>query len=198
MSHYSLVKVMVSEPARVTVESDEELVWRATQEAEAFQALYRRYRLPIFRYHTAWTGNKQAAQELTAETFLAAFERIASYRFGGRFIKWLFGIAKLLRGDYSPSRADNFLPDAPFPPPGGDMLDSEAVFQMEISEIARALATLPEETAEALSLRLFAGLDTAEIGLVMVKSDAAVKMLVYRGLCDLKAGLSSRLENRDG
>jgi len=43
-------------------------------------------------------------------------------------------------------------------------------------------------------LRFFAGLNPSEIGQVMVKSDAAVKMLIYRGLCDLKVQLCSKLE----
>jgi DNA-directed RNA polymerase specialized sigma24 family protein len=44
--------------------------------------------------------------------------------------------------------------------------------------------------AEALVLRFFAGLNASEIGQVMTKSDAAIKMLVYTGLRNLEAQLA--------
>ena len=48
------------------------------------------------------------------------------------------------------------------------------------------LALLPEERADALSLRFFSDLSLAEVAQVMDKSEAAVKMLVYRGLQELR------------
>ena len=49
---------------------------------------------------------------------------------------------------------------------------------------------LPADRAEALALRLFAGLSAAEAAQVMGKSEAAVKMLVHRAVRDARARLA--------
>jgi len=48
------------------------------------------------------------------------------------------------------------------------------------------LALLPEERADALSLRYFQRTEPGEVAQVMDKSEAAVKMLVHRGLQELR------------
>ena len=158
--------ISVSSPS---YETDEALAWRATQEMGAFQELYNRYQQFIYRYHYARTGDEQVAQDLTSRTFLAAGEQIASYRFSGRVVGWLFRIASRELGDY----LDKGEYDFP-------------------AELTRAINALPADMAEALALRFFAGLSPSEIGLVMVKSDAVIKMLVYRGLCGVEVHLSSK------
>jgi len=155
----------------LSYETDEELTWRATQEVGAFQELYHRYKLPVYRYHFARTGNERVAQDLTSQTFLVALECIKSYKFGGRFVSWLFRIANRELGDYLSEWEHSFS-----------------------NELAQAINALTDDMAEALTLRFFAGLNPSEIGLVMVKSDVAIKMLVYRGLGEFKARLLSKLE----
>lgn len=173
--------------ASPSFETDEELAWRAVQEVEAFRELYRRYRLPVYRYHIARTGHEQEAQNLTSRTFLAALEGITSYRFGGHFMTWLFGMASQIRREEFYKSETTSPRENPFDVPDGvSFPESGLTSQIKISEIARALNTLADDTAEAVILRFFARLNTSEIGQVMLKSDAAVKMLVYRGLCELK------------
>lgn len=184
--------------ASVSFESDEELAWRTVQEVEAFRELYRRYRLPVYRYHLARSGHEQTAQNLTSRTFLAALEGITSLRFGGRLITWLFGLAGQIRREEFFGSENTLPPENPFDVPDGvSFSESGATSQLGLSEIAQALNTLADDTAEAVILRLFARLNTSEIGQVMLKSDAAVKMLVYRGLCDLIIPLSSMLETEN-
>jgi RNA polymerase sigma-70 factor (ECF subfamily) len=60
--------------------------------------------------------------------------------------------------------------------------------------VARALQALAPDRAEALALRIFGGLDIAEVGEVMGKSEAAVKMLVHRAVNDLHERLAFRSE----
>jgi DNA-directed RNA polymerase specialized sigma24 family protein len=50
------------------------------------------------------------------------------------------------------------------------------------------------DRAEAITLSYFAGLTNSEIGRVMNKSEAAVKMLISRGLQDLRERTSLALE----
>ncbi len=59
-----------------------------------------------------------------------------------------------------------------------------------IERVASKLKTLAPDRAEVLSLRLFGGLEVAEIAQLLGKSEASVRMLVYRGLRDLKDQLN--------
>lgn len=195
MSNHGIFRQRLTTAASLPFEPDEELAWRATQEIEAFLELYHRYNLTVYRYFIAWTGNEHAAQELTSQTFLTAYARITSYQLGGRFVKRLFEIANYIRRNHSSRRGEDFLQGSPPGIPGnGIITDAGAPFPKEISTIAWAIGGLTNDMAEALALRFFAGFDTSDIGQIMVKSDAAVKMLVYSGLCDLKDRLSSKLE----
>ena len=171
---------VVNMATRVYSETDEELACKATQEASAFHELYRRYAAPVYRYHVAWNGNAPAAQSLTSQTFFEAYSRLAAYRLGGHFVKRIFGIAREIRKIHGGESGVSFTDTSP-----GDL---------EIESLARAINRLGDDMAEAFVLRFFAGFDASEIGLILVKSDAAVKMLVYRGLCALNVLLSSSLE----
>jgi RNA polymerase sigma factor (sigma-70 family) len=195
MLKYELSRQRVKTAASESFESDEELAWRATYEVEAFQELYQRYNLPVYRYHIAWTGNEQDAQNLASQTFLEAYAWITSYRFGGCFVKWLFEIANCVRRDHFHAWGNNVPQDAPFDVPSDGFIPEKGpAFHIEIKKIAWAIDSLTNDMAEAFALRFFAGLSVSEIGLIMDKSDVVVKMLVYRGLCNLKVRLFSELE----
>jgi len=177
---------IVKAAARMSSETDEALAWRATQEVEAFHELYRRYALPVYRYHVAWKGNAHTAQSLTSQTFFEAYSRLTVYQLGGLFIKRIFGIARDLRVQHSLASGDSLRPDTSvridcerFMP------ESEMTLQVDISSFVRAINRLRDDMAEAFVLRVFAGFDASEIGLIMVKSDVAVKMLIYQTLCEL-------------
>jgi DNA-directed RNA polymerase specialized sigma24 family protein len=85
----------------LTAASDAELV-RAAQEGDkaAFAALYRRYLDRIYRYFYARTGDGQRAEDLTAQTFVAALEALHRYRERGYFSAWLFTIAARRYADH--------------------------------------------------------------------------------------------------
>ncbi len=183
------------EPATsLTSEPDEALALRAIHDIEAFEELYRRYRLPIYRYHMAWTGNDQEAQSLTTQTFLAALEWISSYQFGGPFLRCFFGIASQLRRNDLRRRGGNIQPDVQADIPGYPASPEPVTpLQPEFNEVSQAIEALSDDVAEALILRIFAGFSPSEVGLIMLKSDTAVKVLVYEGLRCLKEQLSWRL-----
>ena len=67
-----------------------------------------------------------------------------------------------------------------------DLPEDVAIAHVRLAQIAAALAALPPEQAQALTLRLWGALGTADVGRIMGKSEAAVKMLVFRGLRNLR------------
>lgn len=160
---------------------------RAVIDSSAFAELYRRHFDRIYRYHMAHTGNIVDAQDLTAQTFIAALEGITSFRGEGSFCAWLLGIARRKMALHFRSRRPemplvnaNNLPDhAPSP-------EEKSYQNIQLSQISRAFHQIKPERAEALELCIFGDLTAAEAGQVLGKSEAAIKMLVCRGLKDLR------------
>jgi RNA polymerase sigma-70 factor, ECF subfamily len=62
-------------------------------EPAAWDALFRRYQLPLYVYVFELVHDEQAGLDLVQETFIAAVRHIGSLRNDGRFGSWLFGIA---------------------------------------------------------------------------------------------------------
>ena len=181
--------------ASSSITADIELVRRAVNDPEAFTELYHRFLPGIYRYHLARTGHVQEAEDLTAQTFLTALESIRSFRGQGNFSSWLFGIAShKLVDHYRKSRTELPLEEvedlkSPIPLP-----EEAALQHLELARVVRVLRLISSERAEALVLCFFGGLSLAEAAQVVGKSEAAVKMLVHRGICDLQERLAINLE----
>ena|SRR5690348_5990115 len=62
-------------------------------EPEAWDALFRRYQLPLYAYVFELVHDEQASLDLVQETFIAATRHIVSLREDDKFGSWLFGIA---------------------------------------------------------------------------------------------------------
>jgi len=167
--------------------ADEKLAREACHNATAFATLYHRYFHRVYGYHLSRTCNVQDAQALTSQTFVATLEGIASYQGRGSFAAWLFSIAYHKMADHFRLRAPQVslevAVELPHPAPAPEDM---AVERSQLSQISHALGRLAPERAEALRLRVYGGLNAAETGRVMGKSAAAVKMLVYRALKDLR------------
>jgi RNA polymerase sigma-70 factor, ECF subfamily len=62
-------------------------------EAAAWDALFRRYQLPLYVYVFELVHDEQAALDIVQESFINAARHIAALREDGKFGSWLFGIA---------------------------------------------------------------------------------------------------------
>ncbi len=174
---------------------DAHLAQQARTEPEAFAELYHRHLTSVFRYHLAHTGNTKDAEDLTSQTFMAALEGIDSYRATGPYIAWLMGIASRKRLRYFRGNRLEVPLDAALQIPTPSLPTDKAAFQrLQLDQILGALKHLSQDRAEALILCFFSELSFAEAGLVLGKSEAAVKMLISRGLQDLRTRTSLALE----
>ena len=62
-------------------------------EPAAWDALFRRYQLPLYAYVFELVQDEQTSLDLVQETFIAAVRHIGSLRDDAKFGSWLFGIA---------------------------------------------------------------------------------------------------------
>lgn len=149
----------------------------------------------IYAFHLMRTGNVEDAQDLTSQTFLSALEGMRKRSASINPAAWLFGIAKHKLADHYRKRRVQIGLDSvearshPDPSP-----EEVATTRIELDQVIHALRTLAPQQAEALVLRIFAELSAAEVGRMMGKSEAAVKMLVHRGLRKLQGEISFSLE----
>ena len=174
---------------------DASLARLARSEPEAFAELYRRHVTSVYRYHLAHTGDEKDAEDLTSQTFMAALEGINSYRGTASYISWIIGIALRLRARHFRRRKPEVPLDAALHIPTSSLPTDKSAFQrLERTQIINALKQLSSDRAEALILCFFSGLSFREAGDVLGKSEAAVKMLISRGLQDLRTRSSITLD----
>ena len=164
-----------------------DLAHEARANAEAFGELYRRHVTRVYRYHMAHTGNVKDAEDLTSQTFIAALEGIRSFRGSGSFAAWLLGIAARKKAMFfrgiKPEVPIEVAEQIPSPNLGTDQLVNQ---RLRLDAISHALKQISPERADAIALCFFSELTYTEVGSVLKKSEAAAKMLVTRGLQDLR------------
>lgn len=174
------------------------LARRAKDDPAAFAELYRRHVEHVYRYLLMRTGHNEDAQDLTAQTFMAALEHISSYQPRGAFRLWLLGIARHKVADFYRKHRITLSLDTLETIPHPDPLPDEAVSRrLELEQVTQALRCLSPERAEAFTLRVFGECTAAEIGQIMGKSEAAVKMLVHRAWQDLRRLVPAALREGD-
>ena len=187
----TLMAEQIEEPST----DDFTLARDAVANADAFAALYRQYVTRVYRYHMAHTGDVKDAEDLTSQTFMAALEGIKSYRGDGSFAAWILGIASKKRLMHFRGRRLEVPLEAAVHIPSPSLPTDKAAYQrLKLESIARALKKIPADRAEAVILSYFGGLSNNEIGHMLRKSEAAVKMLLSRGLQDLRERTSLAME----
>ncbi len=163
------------------VENDAALVRAAKRNRSAFAVLYRRYVDQIYRYIYSRVGRKADAEDLTARVFTEALEGLDGYREQGEFSAWLFTIAhRRVVDHYRQKRPTQPLNEAldrigDAPNPLAQVVRSE-----RLEHLAKLVKALDEEKQELLRLRFAGELTYREIGEIVGRSEAAVKMAVHR------------------
>ncbi|MFQ5860870.1 MAG: sigma-70 family RNA polymerase sigma factor [Dehalococcoidia bacterium] len=165
-----------------------------TQGAAALANLYEEYYDKLARYIAAKTGNRDEAEDLAGEVFLRALKSIDSFQWKGVPLHaWLFKIAHNLVVDYWRKRGRHReveLEEAA-PLPSSENPAEEAIRNLELAEIRRAMQHLTQAQQEVIQLRFLAGLPSAEVAAIMGKKDGAVRELQHAALKALRQMLAS-------
>jgi RNA polymerase sigma-70 factor (ECF subfamily) len=179
----------------VTLEPVEEaaLVEAARNDPEAFAQLYQRYVIRIYRYLYHRVSAPADAEDLTAQTFTEALEGLVYYREQGNFSAWLFTIARRKAiAYYRGQRHDLPLEEARDDREDQDNPLDTVEYQEMLFRMSQLLEALDEEQQEMLRLRFSAGLTHKEIGALVGRSEAAVKMAIQRLLWQLQSNWEVR------
>lgn len=159
-------------------------------ETEAFGLIYDRYVVMVFKFIHFRVGNRQLAEDLTADTFLRALRRIGSVTWQGRDLgAWLVTIARNLVADHFKSGRYRLEITT------GDALEAEqedrgpegtpetaVVDHITNVTLLRAVKQLSPEQQECIVLRFLHGFSVAETARAMGKNEGAIKALQYRAV----------------
>ncbi len=187
---------MAGSVSRLTLSQNEQntddlpLIEAAREDPKEFGSLYNLYVERVFKYLFSRVGNVKEAEDITSQTFLAAFESFRHYRHDGHFSSWLFTIARNKAMDHFRRRKNLlFLEKADEVSQSQEPL--QAIIQSEQSAaLGQLIATLPEDERELLRLRFLAEMSFVEIARLLHRNGDAVKKSIYR----LLARLHSQLE----
>lgn len=177
---------------------ERELVDRARRGApDAFEELVRRTSRMVFARCALEMGDPQRAEDLTQETFLAAWRAIRTLKEADGFRGWLLRIAQ--NACIDAHRRDARLRRTP---PGASSPEALEAVAAEAStpdageSRERALAilrSLPEEYRLPLTLRYLGGADFESIQLQMGITPGSLRGLLNRGLQLLRVELKRAL-----
>lgn len=170
--------------------SDSELVELAKDDKDAFGELYDRYVGKIYNYLYYRTGNQHDAEDLTSRVFFRAMSHIETYTERGvPFQAWLYRIAHNLMANWHRDRGRRkVVPLDEFIASGlrSESPDKHREDQEERESLLRAIRRLPEERQQLLLLKFVDNLSNAEIGLIMERTEGAIKSLYHRTLIALR------------
>jgi RNA polymerase sigma-70 factor (ECF subfamily) len=161
-----------------------------------FAQLYRAYVRPIYRYVFSRLGNSVDAEDLTSQIFIEALKDLPRYHHHGYFLAWLFSIARHRLLNFQqrhPPEANLELLDeqeSPITDPLSQVIQGE-----ERRSLLRSIRTLKEEEQDLLRLRFVADLSYAEIGLLLGRSEDAIKKQTYRLLARLENQIEASYEH---
>jgi RNA polymerase sigma-70 factor, ECF subfamily len=171
-----------------------QLVERAKAgDAEAFGLIYDRYVDSVYRFVYFRVGNRQLAEDLTADTFLRALRRIGSVTWQGRDLRaWLVTIARnrvadhFKSGRYRLEVSTGDVLEADREERGPEGSPEEAVVD-HVTNVALlgAVKQLNPEQQECIVLRFLQGFSVGETAEAMGKTEGAIKALQYRAVRSL-------------
>jgi RNA polymerase sigma-70 factor (ECF subfamily) len=169
-----------------TSDSDRHLLARTRlRDMDAFEHLFERYYLPVYRVVYRMLGDEDAASDVTQETFIALYTHPPRLQLDDEEVRaWLYRVA--LNQGYNALRAARRA-RARLPalyeslPASSEAVDPEVeALRAEDREQVRAvLATLPERQVKLLLLRQ-EGLKYAEIASILVVATGSIGALLVR------------------
>lgn len=169
---------------------DRTLVEAAKVDKEAFGEIYERYMKKIYNYILYRTGNQQDAEDLTAKVFYRALNHIGNYQDKGvPFQAWLYRIAHNLVANFHRDKSRRkiiSLDDYVAHTLRGDAPDKKAEASEEQDRLMEAIRRLPTDRQQLLVLKFVEQQSNADIGLIMDRTEGAIKSLYHRTLLALR------------
>ena len=161
---------------------------RTTDMESEFIAAYDRYADAIFRFCIVRIGNRDAARDITQETFVHAWEHAAAGKPVSNMRAFLYRIASNLIIDrvrkHQELSLDALMDDEHFTPPISEEKNPQDMAM--IAEMVRAINQLDEKYRTPIILRYIEGMDVKDIARIVDESENTVSVHVHGGIEKLR------------
>ena len=183
------VPISIDAATPETVETDEQLMMAFVRgHADAFTALFLRYKQPLFGFFRRRVDDGPLAEELTQETFLAVLRASSRYEASALFRTYLYAIGfKILRAH---RRKAAFRAIFHGSQPMGYEPSAETGIDSGVL-VREAMAKLDHVDREVLLLREFEQLSYAEISLLLHVPVNTVRSRLFRARMALRSLLTT-------
>jgi RNA polymerase sigma factor (sigma-70 family) len=181
--------------------NDRDLVARVQKgDREAFSTLVGRYQDRIYRFILGMSGSHEEALDLTQETFLKAYQGMASWQADALFKTWLYRIASnttmdVLRRRKIVSYVGIEEWESVASQDAGP--ERQAQDRQSIDALEQALARIPLLYREALLMRELEGMSYNEIALALDITTGTVKSRIARARAGLLEMMMKNGHGRD-
>ncbi|NMC43522.1 MAG: sigma-70 family RNA polymerase sigma factor [candidate division Zixibacteria bacterium] len=165
----------------------------ATGDAEAFTELVRRYQDRIFGLVMRMTSNRDAALDLTQETFLAVWQNLPGFRQEASFSTWLIQIALNKTRNYMKRAARETALPADFDQ-ASPVADPEAELASKTrrERLTAAINDLPPVQKAVFHLRFYDHLPFDDIARIQKSSVSAAKTSFAEAVKKLRSRLTEQ------
>lgn len=156
------------------------------------EEIYKQYSKTVYKYIFCLSnGNSDLAEEITAETFAVAVERVNEFKGNCKISVWLCQIAKFLW--YKELKKKNKIQYEQLENMEDNQKVEDALIEKEEKlQLFKEIQCLDEKTKDVMYLRLMGNLSFIEIAEVMGKTPNWARVTYYRGKQKIKE------ENKDG
>lgn len=178
---------------------DEMLTRAAAGDERAWRQLVEAYSGRVYGVVYRQCGDRELSEEITQSTFVKVVQKLDGYNESGRFEAWLFRIAtNRLRDEMRRRKRQANTVDFTASPPesigfagrGDESPDRPLVEAERNTQLAAAVATLPEADQELLHMRYVGELSYQQIADTLEQPLGTVLARGHRALKKLKAKLA--------
>jgi RNA polymerase sigma-70 factor (ECF subfamily) len=185
-------------PDELTRLADEDLLMLVERgEADAFEVIYERHCKVAFSLAFRLLGDRQAAEDLVQDAFLAVWRGAASYASNrGSVRTWMLSIVHnrgvdRLRTAAAVSRRQDALEQVELRRPDEPDAATLGIESVMASEVRDELGSLPQEQHEVLKLAYYGGFTHHEIADMLKLPLGTVKSRMRLGLERLRRGMGA-------
>jgi len=151
--------------------------------------LIEKYQMDVYTASLRILSNPADAEDVTQDTFLAAFDRMDTYRPEQALSPWLRAIARNRAIDLVRRQA---LAPEPEPPGTSESVETVALGRLEAERIRTALTRLPARERALLALRYWEDQPVEAIARTMRMTEGSVRVALLRARRALGALLVER------
>lgn len=156
--------------------------------------LFERHHRALYGFFVRLTRDREVSEDLVQMVFYRILKYRHTYRDEGKFSAWIYHLARKILADHFTSRrgraalaaeTDDTAPWEQVPDSAPTPATRAAVAD-DLSLLHRALAELPTEQRELLTLARFQGLSQEEIARLFDTTVGAVKVRIHRAFVALR------------